>query len=317
MDLMADIGATNTRCALVDDKGEELAAEVFHNEDFAGLPSLLQGYLEHRRATDRPKRAAIAVAAPIVGDEVHMININWRFSQAELKAELKLNQLIVCNDFAAIAWGLPYFGAAELHTIGGGQRVAGAALATLGPGSGLGVGALVPSADGWAAMTGEGGHSTLPATTREEADVIAQIRDRYDGHCSAERALSGPGLVNLYVALAELGGQSSPGPVSPADVTTLAKQGEPIARKAQRMFFAFLGTVAGDLALTTGARGGVFIAGGIVPQLLDAIEESEFRSRFEAKGRYASYLSAIPTHVITAPLPAFRGLRHLLGYRQV
>ena len=315
MDLMADIGATNTRCALVDDRGEELAAEVFHNTDFPSLPALLKSYLEHRRQTDRPKRAALAVAAPIVGDEVQMLNINWHFSQAGLKTELGLNELTVCNDFAAIAWGLPYFGPADLHTIGGGQRVAGTPLATLGPGSGLGVGALVPATDGWAVVTGEGGHSTLPATTREEAAVIAQIRDRYDGHCSAERVLSGPGLVNLYVALAELAGRGPPTAPTPADVTTLAKQGDPLAAKTQAMFFAFLGMVAGDLALTTGARGGVFIAGGIVPQLLDALEKSEFRARFEAKGRYASYLGAIPTHVITAPLPAFRGLRHLLGYR--
>jgi glucokinase len=98
-------------------------------------------------------------------------------------------------------------------------------------------------------------------------------------------------------------------------VTALAKQGEPLARKTLAMFFAFLGTVAGDLALTTGARGGVFIAGGIVPQLLDVFAKSEFRARFEAKGRYAEYLASIPTHVITTPLPAFRGLRSLLGYR--
>jgi len=314
MDLMADIGATNTRCALVDDKGDELAAEVFHNADFSSLTGLLKSYLDHRRATDRPKRAALAVAAPILGDEVRMININWRFSQSELKTELGLTQLTICNDFAAIAWGLPYFGAADLRTIGRGERAAGAALATLGPGSGLGVGALVPTNDGWAVMTGEGGHTTMPATTPEEADVIAQIRARYDGHCSAERVLSGPGLVNLYVALAELAGRGPPS-VTPAEVTTLAEQREPLALKAQSMFFAFLGMVAGDLALTTGARGGVFIAGGIVPQVLDAFAKSEFRARFEAKGRYESYLAAIPTHVITAPLPAFRGLRHLLGYR--
>jgi len=315
MDLMADIGATNTRCALVDDKGEELAAEAFRNADFTNLTALLKSYLDHRRATDRPRRAALAVAAPILGDEVRMLNIDWHFSQSELTTELGLAQLTVCNDFAAISWGLPYFGAADLRTIGRGQRAAGAALATLGPGSGLGVGALVPTADGWAVVTGEGGHSTLPATTREEADVIAQIRDRYDGHCSAERVLSGPGLVNVYVALAELAGRTPPGELTPVDVTTRAKKGEPLAVKARSMFFAFLGMVAGDLALTTGARGGVFIAGGIVPQLLDEIEKSEFRARFEAKGRYASYLAAIPTHVITDPLAAFRGLRHLLGFR--
>ncbi|HUO67613.1 MAG TPA: glucokinase, partial [Gammaproteobacteria bacterium] len=135
------------------------------------------------------------------------------------------------------------------------------------------------------------------------------------GHCSAERVLSGPGLVNLYVALAELSEAALPPEITPADVTARAKQGEPLARKARSMFFAFLGIVAGNLALMTDARGGVFIAGGIVPQLLDALDESEFRARFEAKGRYAGYLGAIPTHVITAELPAFVGLRHLLGYR--
>jgi glucokinase len=314
MDLMADVGATNTRCALVDDKGRELAAELFHNSEFTGLTGLLKIYLDHRRATDQPRRAALAVAAPILGDEVRMLNIDWRFSQSDLKKELGLTQLTVCNDFAAVAWGLPQLAATDLRTIGRGNGTARATLATLGPGSGLGVAALVPATEGWSVLTGEGGHATLPATTREEADVIAQIRDRHAGHCSAERVLSGPGLVNLYVALAELAGRGQP-TVTPTDVTALAKQGEPLARKTLAMFFAFLGTVAGDLALTTGARGGVFIAGGIVPQLLDVFAKSEFRARFEAKGRYAEYLASIPTHVITTPLPAFRGLRSLLGYR--
>jgi glucokinase len=172
----------------------------------------------------------------------------------------------------------------------------------------------VPAADGWAVMTGEGGHVAMAAATREEEDVIALLRDRFDGHCSAERVLSGPGLVNLYVALAELAGRGRP-TVSPQDVTGLAKQGEPLARKTLGMFFAMLGTVAANLAVTTGARGGIYIAGGIVPRLIEPLRRSEFRARFEAKGRYRPYLAAIPTHVITAPLPAFRGLRYVLGYR--
>jgi glucokinase len=187
-------------------------------------------------------------------------------------------------------------------------------MATLGPGSGLGVAALVPATDGWAVMTGEGGHVSMPAQTPEEQNVIAILRERFDGHCSAERVLSGPGLVNLYVALAELAGRGQP-TVKPEDVTNLAKQGEPLARKTLAMFCAMLGTVAADLAVTTGARGGVYIAGGIAPRIVDALRRSEFRARFEAKGRYRSYLESIPTHVITAPMPAFRGLRYLLGYR--
>jgi glucokinase len=313
MDLIADIGATNTRCALINDKGKELAPEVFHNADFTGVAGVLGVYLDHRRASDRPKRAALAIAAPILGDEIHMINIDWRLSQAALKDQLGLSQLVVVNDFAAIAWGLPHFTPADLKKIGHGKAVARSSHAALGPGSGLGVAALVPAVEGWSVLSGEGGHASMAAVTNEEAEVVALVRDRYDGHCSAERLLSGPGLVNLYVALAELAGRGQP-TVTPQDVTSLAKQGEPLARKAQKMFFAMLGTVAGNLALTTGARGGVYIAGGIVPQVLDAFSKSDFRERFEAKGRYREYLAAIPTYVITSAQPAFQGLRSLLGY---
>ena len=311
---MADIGATNSRCALVNDKGQELAPEVFENADFTGVAGVLRVYLEHRRASDQPTRAVLAIAAPITSDDVHMTNIGWRFSQDALRRELKLKRLQVVNDFAAIAWALPLLTPADVVQIGGGESVSRATLATLGPGSGLGVSALVPSGDGWAVMTGEGGHVSMPAATREEQDVIAALRDRFDGHCSAERVLSGPGLVNLYVALAQLAGRGSP-TVTPEDVTNLAKQGEPLARKTLAMFFAMLGTVAGDLAVTTGARGGVYIAGGIVPRVVEQLGKSEFRERFEAKGRYNQYLAAIPTFVITAPLPAFRGLKYVLGYR--
>src|SRR6185295_1246702 len=268
---------------------------------------------DHRRASDRPKRAALAVAAPILGDEVQMINIDWRFSQADLKAQLGLQRLTVCNDFAAIAWGLPHIAADDRKQIGGGTPMPRTTMAALGPGSGTGVAALVPAADSWTVVTGEGGHVSLPASTSEEQDVVALLRERF-GHCSAERVLSGQGLVNLYVALGELAGRGRP-TVTPEDVTRLASQREPLARKTLQMFFAMLGTVAGDIALTTGARGGVYIAGGIVPRLIDTLEKSEFRERFESKGRYRDYMAAIPTYVITAPLPAFRGLKYLLGYR--
>jgi glucokinase len=313
MDLIADIGATNTRCALLNDKGQELASEVFKNADFTGLAELLLAYLDHRRATDRPKRAALAVAAAIVGDDVQMSNRDWQFSQAGLKDHLGLSKLVAVNDFAALAWALPHFKPADLFTVGAGRPVERGNLAVLGPGTGLGMSALVYAPEGWVAVSGEGGHTSLPSMTDEEQRVVELIRKRF-GHCSAERTLSGPGLVNLYVALAELAGRGQP-TVTPRDVSSLAKQGEPLARKALGMFFAMLGTVAGNLALTVGARGGVFVAGGIVPQMLDAFAKSGFRERFEAKGRFKDYLSDIPTHVITAELPAFRGLRALLGYR--
>jgi glucokinase len=313
MDLIADIGATNSRCALLDDKGHLVSTEVFQNETFTSLEGLLRVYLEHRRASDRPQRAALAVAAPVLADDVEMINIGWRFAQSRLKEQLGLHRLTVVNDFAALAWALPSLRPGDRVQIGTGSPATRMPLAVIGPGTGLGVATLIPTTDGWTAVAGEGGHVTLAASTREEADVIELIRDEM-GHCSAERALSGPGLVRLYMALGKTVGRQIV-EIAPADVTALARKGEPLAGRTLAMFFALLGTVAADLALTVGAGGGIFIGGGIVPQLLDALKASPFRERFVAKGRYRDYLERIPTYVITAPLPAFRGLRSLLGYR--
>jgi glucokinase len=314
MDLIADIGATNCRCALLDDHGKPVALEVYGTADFTGVEAMLDAYLDRRRESDSPRRAALAVAAPILADRVRMINAAWEFSQRELKERLGLHRLVVVNDFAAVAWGLPDLGAADLRRLGGGEGAPRAALATLGPGSGLGVAALVPATDGWSVVSGEGGHLTLAAATDEEAQIIGLLRARH-GHCSAERLLSGPGLLNLHAALAELSGYEGPQPAAPADLTDAAVRGDPRARKTLDTFFAMLGTVAGNLALVTGARGGLFVAGGIAPRVLEPLVASEFRARFEAKGRYRNYMEGIPTYVVTEPLPAFRGLRRLLGYR--
>lgn len=313
MDLIADIGATNTRCGLVDDKGQVLAPEFFKNKDFSGVEHVLRTYLERRRASDRPRRAAVAIAAPIVGDDVDMVNRGWRFSRTALAEALGLTQLSLINDFAAIAWALPSLGPEHIRQVGGGEPVPRAPMVALGPGTGLGVSSVVPSTDGWTVVQGEGGHQTLAAADEEEARVIELIRDEF-GHCSIERALSGPGLVNLYQAHGRLAGRGAP-TATPHDVTALAEQGEPLARKTRAMFFAMLGTAAGNLALALGALGGVYVAGGIVPKFLDAFTKSPFRERFEAKGRYRWYMQRIPTYVITDPLPAFIGLKRFLGYR--
>ena len=313
MDLIADIGATNSRCALLDDRGTVVSAETFENASFDGLESVLSTYLENRRASDRRQRAALAVAAPVLGDDVRMLNIGWRFSQAKLREELGFSRLNVVNDFAAVAWSLPSLGPQDRAQIGGGNAVTRMPIAVLGPGSGLGCATLVPSGDTWAAVSSEGGHVTLPATTSDEASIIERIRHEA-GHCSAERVLSGPGLVRLYELLGQSAGREV-AKVTSKDVTALARKGEPLATKTLAMFFGMLGTVAGNLALTVGALGGVFVGGGIVPQLLPELEASPFRERFVAKGRYREYMEAIPTFVITEPQAAFRGLRKLLGYR--
>lgn len=312
MDLIADIGATTTRCGLLDEHGKLTAPEAFQNADFTGLPGVLKVYLDHRRSTDQPRRAALAVAAPISGDRVDMLNIDWSFSQAEIRRSLNLSRLVVVNDFAALAWGLPALRATDTVQIGGGQPLPEMPLAVVGPGSGLGVATYVPTADGGIVVPGEGGHVSMPAATDTEAAVIDLLRRQF-GHCSAERVLSGPGILNLYWALSEIERQPRRA-TTPAEVTAAALAGDPLAGHAIDMFCAMLGSVAGNLALTVGAQGGVFIGGGIAPRLLQTLLQSNFRARFESKGRYRRYLAAIPTAVITAPVPAFLGLRRLLGY---
>ncbi len=302
--LLADIGGTNSRCALLG-PGRALAhVAVYDNAEFGSLEGVLAAYLQSLPADARPRRAALAVAAPVRGPEVAMMNIGWSFSAPELANRLALSELRIVNDFAALACALPWLDAAELHPVGGGQARRGAPKVVLGPGTGLGTAGLVRAGGRWWAVSGEGGHVSLPALTPEEMRVTAAAREQF-GHCSAERVLSGPGLALLHRALH--GGEELAAPA----LGTLLEGGDPRAAETFRVFFSWLGTVASDLALTFGAFGGVYIAGGIVPRYLAAFARSGFRERFEDKGRYRDYLSAIPTRVILAPHPAFTGLAAL------
>jgi glucokinase len=313
MDLIADIGGTHSRCALVNDKGKLIAVESFENHEFDGILEVFEHYLGRRRLSDRPTDVALAVAGPVGGDEVRMTNLPWRFSQAALEKELGANRLIVVNDFAAVAWALPTLLSDDLCKVGGGEPAARAPLVVLGPGSGLGIATLVPFNSNWAVVAGEGGNASIATSTPAEAAIVDSLRDP-SGYCAAETVLSGPGLSRIYALMVERAGQEA-ATLLPAAISAAAAAGEPLAVAARNMFFGLLGGMAGDLALTAGARGGIYVAGGIVPRLLAAFLESDFRERFEAKGRYRSYLSAIPTYVITAPMPALLGLRKLLGYR--
>ena len=313
MDLIADIGGTNTRCAVVDDNGRIVATQTFDNANFRDLQAVLSRYLDDNRGRGAPERVALAIAAPVLGDRVRMVNADWEFSQADLKNDLGLSALTVVNDFEALARGLPMLGEADKTQIGGGSSVADATRAVLGPGTGLGIAALVRAGDDWATVTGEGGHATITATTDIDNDVVSHVRSK-QGHCSAEDLLSGPGLTRIYSALAEIGNED-PEYTTPAEITAAAAIGDTLARATLNVFFSLLGTTAGNLALTVNAFGGVFIGGGIVPRLIPSLLESDFRLRFDDKGNYRDYMTQIPTYVITEPFPAFAGLRAILGFR--
>lgn len=306
--LIADIGGTNARFALVGADGEFVGTRVLACADYSGLAEAVRAYLDLECPDPAPDRAAIAVASPVVGDRVSMTNRDWSFSIAELQGALGLGQLRVVNDFTAQALALPRLGDDEMHQIGGGTVIAGAPIAILGPGTGLGVSGLVEASSGsWIPLATEGGHATLaPADARERA-VVGALEARF-GHVSIERAVSGPGLGNLARAIAEVDGHDHDA-LKPDEITARAlASNDPVAVEALSMFCAMLGGAAGNLALTLGARGGVYIGGGIVRRLGDFLDASPFRARFEDKGRFRDYLSAIPTSVIIAETPALHGL---------
>jgi len=311
--LLGDIGGTNARFAwqaAADAAPSEVA--TYACAEHASLRTAIGQYLaDHHKP--RPVACGIGIANPILGDRVQMTNHHWSFSISELQREIGAERLAVVNDFTALALALPALGEGDLRPVGAGSALPDAAMALLGPGTGLGASGLLPVAGGgWAPITGEGGHVTLaPADDRESA-VLERLRHRF-GHASAERALSGPGLVNLYVAACELARQAVQ-PLGPAEVIERARSGsDPCCAAALELFCNFLGSVAGNLALTLGARGGVFIGGGIAPRLLPELERSAFRERFEGKGRFRDYLRAIPTRVIDAAVsPALIGASRAL-----
>lgn len=311
--LIADIGGTNARFAIY--RGSMLAdAMVLACADFPSPAAAAAHYLTTLgRGHARPTEAAFAIAGPITGDLVVMTNHVWRFSLAATKRELGLERLFVMNDFTALAMAVPHLPRNELDTIGFGQAVSDAPIALIGPGTGLGVSGLLPigpaDARYWLPLQGEGGHSTMAAMNDREAAVLSYLRRRFT-HVSAERVISGPGLVNLYSALCALEGRV-PDALEPADITQRAIQGsDRVCRETLDMVCAMLGTVAANLVLTLGALGGVYIGGGIVPKLGRMFASSPFRDRFEDKGRYSDYLAAVPSYVIRTEHAAFIGLAH-------
>ena len=305
--LVGDVGGTHARFGVVVARGEGIAQiRELACDDHGSLEGAIDSYLRETRVA-APAACAIAIATPVTGDRVSMTNRNWSFSIESLRRGLGVDRLLVLNDFTALALALPALSRDELEPVGAGSAMAGEPLALIGPGTGLGVGCLIAAGGGMLPLASEGGHATLSAADEREDRVIAALRREF-GHASAERALSGSGLVNLYrFACAEA--NRAPLPLVPSDVSARALAGSDDAcTEAVELFFALLGGVAGNLALTVGARGGVYIGGGIVRRLGEGIHRSQFRARFDAKGRLQAYLSSIPVWLIqpSSP-PALRG----------
>lgn len=312
--LIADIGGTNARFALCSAEGKISFPRTLSCRGYDSVLGAVADYFKQIDYSGAPVRtAAFAIASPVLGDVVSMTNCAWTFSVSELKRSLGFDSLTVVNDFVAQALAVPMLAEAQRIKVGSGDATPGFPIAVVGPGTGLGVSILVPQQDGsWFALASEGGHATMPAPFPEEERVIASLRQEY-GHVSAERVVSGMGLTNLYRTLLMLRGEKGES-LSPEEISQRALAGDELCREAVQMMFGLLGTLAGNLALTAGALGGVYVAGGIIPRegLLDMFKESSFRVRFEAKGRFTSYLSRIPTYVMVVDYPAFLGLSGLV-----
>jgi len=300
--LIADIGGTNARFALAEPGGVPADERHFLVRDHAEPADAVEAYLGGRKVEE----AVIAVATPVESDAVRFTNSPWAFSIEGLRTRLGLRRLHVINDFVAQALAMPHLAAAEREPLGGEAPVAQRAVGVLGPGTGLGVSALIPDSVGWTALPTEGGHVSFAPGSERERDLLAVLGEQF-GHVSNERLLSGQGLLNIAQGLAAVDGDRCPA-ATPEEVTDAARAGTCAAcTEATALFSALLGSAAGDLALMLGARGGVYVAGGVCLRLGSLFDRTAFRRRFEAKGRMRAYLTPIPAWLV------LRGDTGLLG----
>ncbi len=308
--LLADIGATYARLCIEPVPGRFEHVAVLACDDHAGFTAIVQSYLDSLAGV-RPCHAAVAIANPIEGDRVQMTNRDWAFSIREAQAQLQLRTLLVVNNFTALAMALPRLPADGRRQVGGGSPQANGVIGLLGPGTGLGVSGVIPNGDRWVTLATEGGHVSFAPTDARELRVL-QFAWKTLSRVSAERLLSGPGIELIHQALSE--GQEAPARLSAAQIVEGALQGQsPLCLETVECFCGMLGTMASDLALTLGATGGIYVGGGIVPRLGELFDQTPFRERFEAKGRFSAYVARIPTYVLTAEHLAFNGVSSLLS----
>ncbi len=312
--LIADIGATNARFALADDAGF-YQQKVLPCADYATIVDAAHAYLDGLGG-EKPTRAAFAIAGPVSGDYFEMTNHAWAFSILETQTALGLTQFELMNDFKAVALAVPHLKSNDLKQVGDAHAAQPqGAIGVVGPGTGLGVASLVWGDHGYIAVPGEGGHVTMAAKTQREFDIFRTLRYKYH-HISAERVCSGKGLLNIYNAIRILDGHESLPDRTPEEIAAAAMdQSCKVCVETLDKMMGFMGTIAGNLAVTLGATGGIYIAGGIPAKLGEYFFSSRFRPEFESKGRYETYLQAIPTWLITHPFTAFVGLQNHISHK--
>lgn len=308
--LVADVGGTRARFALAAPGSRPGPAVELATADFADLAGAARSALARLEVGDAtpPRFAAVAIAGPVVGDRIELTNAGWSFSVETTRRELGLDRLVVLNDLEATALALPHLAADDLEVWREGTPVGSAPCALVGVGTGLGTAAFIEGKDERPlAIAGEGGHRDLAATDEREWQVVVELSKRF-GRASAERALSGPGLASLYEALSLPFKSEKESSVSAAEVVRRAiGGGDARACEACVLFSGWLGAFAGDLVLTLGARGGLYLAGGVLAGMGAAFDRERFLARLDAKGRFRDYVAAVPVRRILADDAALLG----------
>lgn len=309
--LVADIGAAHARFALETSQGKFESICSLNCNDYSGIEPLLRAYLANHSATT-VRHAAFAIANPVDGDFLRMTNRDWTFSIEDIRQKFGLQTLLITNDFAALAMSLPALQKKDLVQIAGGAPVPKSVIGLLGPGTGLGVSALIPTSDGFITLNSEGGHVNFAPSDEREFAIFQHAKLEWQ-HVSAERIISRPGMEMIYRALAKRNQSNAPPLSSKAIMSGALSDHNALCIETLDCFCGLLGSFSGDLALSLSAVGGIYIAGGIVPQMLEWFAKSTFRARFEAKGRFSAYLAQIPTYVITTDNAAFYGMSAILS----
>ena len=304
--LVGDVGGTNARFALVDTEGRVRNLHVFEARKYASLTDVIAEYLERTVGRKWPPRAVVAVAGPVLDGEIEFTNLDWQVSEGDLLATFEFEAVKLINDFAGQALACPLLTADDLRPLG--PKLRGGAdcpMVVMGAGTGFGVAGLARGDRGDLALATEGGHAAFAPTDDVEYAAWKRLKAQH-GRVSIERLLSGQGLYDLYLTLAELKGAQAFLTDQKA-VMEAGNAGDELAGETLDRFCGILGAVAGDLALSFGARGGVFISGGIAPRMAERLAAGPFRERFEAKGRLKPYLEQIPTSLVLHPYPAIIG----------
>ncbi|TRZ94160.1 MAG: glucokinase [Rhodocyclaceae bacterium] len=311
--LVGDIGGTNARFALVDgaNRADPALFEIrrYAVAQFDSLAAAIRHYLLEAGAAVTPRRAVLGVAAPVKGDRIAITNNPWTFSIVELREALRLDAINVINDFAANSMSLPLLKPRDVLTIGatGGAAIGNAGIsdqdrtyAIIGPGTGLGVGALLLRGGHAIPVESEGGHASFAPEDAYEFAILESARKHFE-RVSYERLICGPGLMNLYRAVCDVDGVA-PTAQTPEQVTALAGENrDEVHGRTLSLFCGILGACAGDVALIFGAWDGVYLAGGMLPTLMPWLAKGDFRRRFEAKGRFRRAMQGVPTLAVLHP----------------